>query len=177
MSPQVRTFCSGCAWVDSNEGLLDEAWSLDFSRVPIRDLGDFTPVVEVLCRVGERAKLIGLAFLPLTKEKRELVNGRPINFFYRNQYIDIIEPRTKKPVGMVEVTLALGFPEHEGLFCAPKAAEEEETEYEDDEDGWELEAARHGWFKPGSAGAWKDKARKKGWQPPQPPPVCYTTGS
>ena len=120
--PSLQPIMTPNAWCNDSEANFNVGYSLDFTNVPHFSLGDFTPVVEVYIRYPKKSQLVGIAFLPLRVLEITSAEGKPMTYLYRDTPIDIKDVTTRRVVGTVVVTVALGEREHQRILDpnAPK---------------------------------------------------------
>jgi hypothetical protein len=88
-------------------------YALDFSRIPSFSLGEFTPVIELYRRKGSDSDLYAFALLPLSVQEVIECSGQVLTFLYRNRGVELLQMTSGQPIGIITVTIALGFPEHQ----------------------------------------------------------------
>lgn len=120
--PSLQPIMTPNAWCNDSEANFNVGYSLDFTSVPHFSLGDFTPVVEVYIRYPKKSQLVGIAFLPLRVLEITQAAGKPMTYLFKDTPVDIKDVTTRRVVGNVAVTVALGEREHQHILDpnAPK---------------------------------------------------------
>lgn len=114
--PSLQPIITPNAWCNDSEANFNCGYSLDFTNVPHFNLGDFTPVLELYIRYSKKSQLVGVCFLPLKVLQTININQKPLTYLYQNTPVELQDIASKRVVGSIFVTIALGEREHQTIL-------------------------------------------------------------
>lgn len=117
--PSIPIIESPCVWCSNRDAIFNVAYSLDFTKIPPFNLGDFTPVVEMYRRFNSSNELIAVTLLPLKAIKENMKCGpknRMLTYLYRETPVMLKDLTSGSTIGSMKITIAFGFIEHEPLL-------------------------------------------------------------
>lgn len=117
--PSIPIIESSCVWCSNRDAIFNVAYSLDFTKIPPFNLGDFTPVIELYRRFNSSNELIAVTLLPLKSIKENMKCGsknRMLTYLYRETPLILKDLTSGSTIGSMKVTIAFGFIEHEPLL-------------------------------------------------------------
>ena len=122
--PSIPIIESPCVWCSNRDAIFNIAYSLDFTKIPPFNLGDFTPVIEMYRRFNSSNELIAVTLLPLKTIKENMKCGphnRTLTYLYRETPVILKDLTSGSTIGSMKTTIAFGFIEHEPLLDPNKS--------------------------------------------------------
>lgn len=117
--PSIPIIESPCVWCSNRDAIFNVAYSLDFTKIPPFNLGDFTPVIELYRRYNSSNELIAVTLLPLKTIKENMKCGpsnKMLTYLYREAPVVLKDLTSGSTIGSMKITIAFGFKEHEPLL-------------------------------------------------------------
>lgn len=99
----------------NSDPVLSCGYKVDYTKILPEEMSKYAITFELYCITSSGEKLLGFAILPLTLLERKNIQGKEVQFFYKNEQI-YFENEYKRNVGTVQITIALGFDEHHEFF-------------------------------------------------------------
>ncbi|KAH0785379.1 hypothetical protein GPJ56_010790 [Histomonas meleagridis] len=111
--PTIPIIETQTVWCINSDVNFRCGYSLDFTQQGSFSLSEYTPVIEFYRRYNTESELYAFSLLPLSSKESVECEGKPLTFLYRNQSIDLKSIHNGQNVGIITVTVALGFPENQ----------------------------------------------------------------